>query len=152
MTETNSIKNKKEYSKQALIFGNLTIILWISLAALSWTIFQPITSILFFALNGYLIFYEIGKHGCINCYYCKTCTIGMGKLPDLFFKVNGTTNVNKRALKVFRFTYLLLGPLTIIYITFSLLEIITTYRIILLITILSFSVYTGIIRRRILIH
>ena len=142
---------RKEYSKSELIFGNLAIILWIGLGALSCALFYPLSAILFFGVAAFLIFYELGKHGCVTCYYCKTCTIGIGKLPELFFKKAGTANVNRRALKLFPFTYLLLSALPIALIVISLFQETAVYKVVLLVSVLAFSVYTGIIRRRVLL-
>jgi hypothetical protein len=142
---------RKEYSKSELIFGNLAIILWIGLGALSCALFYPLSAILFFGVAAFLIFYELGKHGCVTCYYCKTCTIGIGKLPELFFKKAGTANVNRRALKLFPFTYLLLSALPIALIVISLFQETAVYKVVLLASVLAFSVYTGTIRRRVLL-
>ena len=142
---------RKEYSKSELIFGNLAIILWIGLGALSCALFYPLSAILFFGVAAFLIFYELGKHGCVTCYYCKTCTIGIGKLPELFFKKAGTANVNRRALKLFPFTYLLLSALPVALIVISLFQETAVYKVVLLASVLAFSVYTGIIRRRVLL-
>ena len=150
MTETAG-KYRKDYSKAELIFGNLAIILWISLGALSFALFYPLTAFVFFGLAAFLVFYELGKHGCITCYYCKTCTIGMGKLPELFFRQAGTANVNQRALKLFPFIYLLLSALPITLIVISFFQEVTLYNVVLLASVLAFSVYTGIIRRQILV-
>ena len=138
----------KDYSKAELIFGNLVIVVWIGLGALSCALFYPLTAFLFFGLAAFLVFYELGKHGCVTCYYCKTCTIGMGKLPELFFRQAGTANVNRRALRLFPFTYLLLSVLPTTLIVLSFFQGVTTYKIVLLATILAFSVYTGIVRRQ----
>jgi hypothetical protein len=142
---------RKEYSKSELIFGNLAIILWIGLGALSCALFYPLSAILFFGVAAFLIFYELGKHGCATCYYCKTCTIGIGKLPELFFKKAGTANVNRRALKLFPFTYLLLSALPVALIVISLFQETAVYKVVLLVSVLAFSVYTGTIRRRVLL-
>ena len=134
-----------------MIFGNLAIILWISLGALSCALFYPLTALLFFGLAAFLVFYELGKHGCVTCYYCKTCTIGMGKLPELFFRQAGTANVNRRALRLFPFAYLLLSALPITLIVISFFQEIAVYKIVLLAVFLAFSIYTGIIRRQTLV-
>ena len=84
MAETSG-RYRKDYSKKELVFGNLAIILWIGLGALSYALFCPLAAVLFFGLASYLVFYEVGKHGCVTCYCCKTCTIGIGKIPELFF-------------------------------------------------------------------
>ena len=137
---------RKDYSKTELIFGNLVIILWIGLGALSCALFYPLTAVLFFGLATFLVFYELGKHGCVTCYYCKTCTIGIGKLPELFFRRAGTANVNRRALRLFPLVYLLLSVLPITFILISLFQEIAIYKVALLIAVLAFSMYTGIVR------
>jgi hypothetical protein len=150
MAEVNS-QNRKNYSLTELIFGNGVIVLWIFLGALSCALFYWLFGVLFFGLAAFLVFYELGKHGCVTCYFCKTCTIGMGKLPYLFFKKEGTANVNKRALKIFPFVYLFMSVLPIILIFVSLIQAISFYKVVLLISILAFSVYTAVIRRKTLI-
>ena len=142
----------KDYSKTELIFGNLVIILWIALGALSVTLFYPLAAILFFGLAAFLIFYELGKHGCVTCYYCKTCTIGMGKLPELFFRKAGTENVNRRALKLFPLVYLMLSVLPIGLIAVSLFQGTTIYKVVLLAAVSTFSIYSGAIRWQTLVN
>ena len=141
-------RKTKEYSKFELIFGNLAIILWIVLGATSFWLFYPIVAIVFFVAASFLVFYELGKHGCTTCYYCKTCTIGIGKLPALFFSKGGTANVNKRAMRQFPFVYFLLSLVPLVFIVISILESITIIKITLLILLLTFSIYSGVIRRK----
>ncbi len=139
-------RHRKDYSKSELFFGNLAIILWICLGTFSCALFYPLAGVVFFGLAAFLIFYELGKHGCVTCYYCKTCTIGMGKLPELFFRRAGTANVNRRALKLFPFVYLLLSALPITLVVISFFQEIAVYKVALLAAVFAFSVYTGIIR------
>ena len=151
MTAETTGRFRKDYSKSELIFGNLAIILWIGLGALSCALFFPLTAFVFFGLAAFLIFYELGKHGCVTCYYCKTCTIGIGKLPELFFRQAGTANVNRRALKLFPFVYLLLSALPITLIVISFFQVTAGFNVVLLNAVLAFSVYTGVIRRQTLL-
>jgi hypothetical protein len=144
-------RNAKEYSKFELIFGNLAIILWIGLGAISCGIFSIWIGLVYFALVAFLIYFEIGKHGCVTCYYCKTCTIGMGKLPELFFRMGGTANVNRRALKLFRAVYLLLSLVPCIAFAVSITQELLVFKITLLAVVLGFVVYTGAVRRAILV-
>jgi hypothetical protein len=147
-----TVRFRKDYSKSELFFGNFAIILWIGLGALSCGLFVPLTAFVFFGLAAFLIFYEIGKHGCVTCYYCKTCTIGIGKLPELFFRRAGTANVNRRVLRLFPFVYLLLSALPITLIVISFFQAIAIFNVVLLAAVLAFSVYTGIIRRQTLLN
>jgi len=148
----NQSRHTKDYSISELVFGNLAIIMWIMLGAFTCGIFYLPASIGFFALAAFLIFFELGKHGCVTCYYCKTCTIGMGKLPELFFRQAGTANVNRRALKLFPFAYLLLSALPITLIVISIFQEMATYKVALFTAILVFSLYTGVVRRQTLLN
>ncbi len=145
---TEKTRYTKNYSMAELILGNFVIIIWISFGALSCGLFNPIAAVLFFGLAAFLVFFELGKHGCLTCYYCKTCTIGMGKLPELFFRQKGTANVNQRALKLFPYTFLLLSALPIAVLVVSLFQEITLYKTALLAAILAFSMYAAIVRRK----
>ena len=152
MTAETTGRHRKDYPKSELFFGNLAIVLWIGLGALSCALFFPLTAFVFFGLAAFLIFYELGKHGCVTCYYCKTCTIGIGKLPELFFRQAGTANVNRRALKLFPFAYLLLSALPVTLIFISFFHEIAVLNVALLAAVLAFSIYTGVIRRQILLN
>ncbi len=141
-------RKTKDYSNLELIFGNLAIIIWITLGAISCGIFFPLAGLAYFATLAFLIFYELGKHGCVTCYYCKTCTIGMGKLPELFFKTEGTANVNRRALRIFPFVFILLSAMPTFLVAFSIMQELVLYKVALLAASLGFSIYDGIIRRK----
>ncbi len=145
--ETNS-RNRKEYSIAELVFGNLAIVLWIGLGAAVFSLFYFPSGVAFAAVAAFAIFYELGKHGCVSCYYCKTCTIGMGKLPELFFKQGGTANVNRKAMKLFPFVYILLSLVPIALLIFSLVQDLAVFKIGLLVGLIVFSTYTGFIQRK----
>ncbi len=145
-------RNLKDYSKFELVFGNLAIILWIALGAISLGIFFPLAGLGFFSLLAFLVFFEMGKHGCVTCYYCKTCTIGIGKLPEFFFKTEGTANVNRRALRIFPLVFVLLSVVPVALVAFSIVEELLLYKPALLAVILCFSVYDGIVRRKTFCH
>jgi len=130
--------------------GNLIIIIWISLGAIACGLFNYLAAIGFFLLTAFLIFFELGKHGCVTCYYCKNCTIGMGKLPYLFFRRGGTANVNLKALKLFQFVHFLISLLPILLVTFSLFQQYEVYKTALLLVLLLFGFYSGIVRRKLL--
>jgi hypothetical protein len=143
-----ALRNTKNYSKSELIFGNLAIVLWILLGSYSCWLLYPLSAIVFFALSSFLVFFELGKQGCQTCYFCKTCTIGIGKLPELFFRKTGTANVNKKAMKLFPFVYLLLSLVPIVLYVVSIMQTITILKILNLSLVLLFSIYSGVIRRK----
>ncbi len=141
-------KGKREYSKTEIVLGNITIIIWMLVGTAACWLFSPLAAVGFFGLAAFLVYYELGKKGCLNCYYCKICTIGMGKLPEFFFAKTGTANVNGKALKLFALVYVLLSVVPAALLFVSIAQEIATYKIALLILLLTFSVYTGIIRRK----
>ncbi len=146
-----SNRKPKEYSKYELVLGNIAIISWIILGAVSCGIFYFIAGIGYFTLLAFLIFFEIGKHGCVTCYYCKTCTIGMGKLPEFFFRTEGAANVNRRAQRIFQLVFVLLSLVPMPLIVFSIIQEFLFYKVIVFAAILVFSIYNGIVRRRTLL-
>jgi hypothetical protein len=145
-------KEKRMYTKSEIIFGNLAIIIWILLGTAACWLFNVFGAVGFLALSGFLVYYELGKKGCLSCYYCKTCTIGMGKLPDVFFTKAGTENLNRKALKLFPYVYLLMAPVPTVLISVSIFQEYSVFKLTLLAALLAFSVFSGMIRRKILVH
>ncbi len=144
----NDNKKKREYTKSEIILGNTAIVSWILLGTVACWLFFSIGSMGYFALMVFLVYYELGKKGCLNCYYCKTCTIGVGKLPDFFFSKNGTTNVNRKALKLFPLVYSLLTAVPIVLFAVSIIQESALYKIALLGLLLMFSLYSGLVRKK----
>jgi hypothetical protein len=147
MIQTADSRNQKYYAMPELLLGNLMIAVWILLSSLSFAIYYPLAAIPFIAVTAFLVFYKIGKKGCVTCYYCKNCTIGMGKLPSLFFKRERTANLNVKALKLFPWTFLLMSAVPVVLIVVSLFQEVTIFRVGLLCAVLAFSAYSGFTKR-----
>jgi hypothetical protein len=113
--------------------------------------FFSLAALLFFGIAAFLVFYKLGKHGCMTCYYCKTCTMGMGKLPGVFFAKSGTANVNKKAMRMFPFVFLLLSLFPLVLLFVSIIQAVTPIKIIFLALLLLISLYSGAVRRKSLI-
>ncbi len=141
-------RTTKKYSMPELILGNGLIIIWVGLGAVSFGIFVSLAGLAYFSVLAFLIFFEMGKHGCVSCFYCSSCTIGMGKLPEFFFKSKGDANVNRKAQKIFRLVYVLLSLVPISLTVFSMVQELVIYKAALLLSISGFSIYSGIVRRR----
>ncbi|HSV49909.1 MAG TPA: hypothetical protein VLH35_06290 [Candidatus Acidoferrales bacterium] len=150
MTQEADSHNRKYYAMPELLLGNLLIVIWIILGSISFTVFYPLAAIPFIAIAAFLVFYKLGKKGCVTCYYCKNCTIGMGKLPYLFFGCNKTANVNVKAFKLFPWTFLLLSAVPVALIIVSLLQEVTVFKVGLLVSVLVFSIYSGVMSRKVL--
>lgn len=138
-------RDKIQYSNTRLFLGNFIIIVWVILGAVACWIFNPFGALGFFALSGFSIYYELGKKGCLSCFLCKTCTIGFGKLFDVFFSKNGNENLNRKARRLFPFVYLFLTVIPISFILISLLESLSIFKGVLLIALVTFSVVSGIV-------
>lgn len=145
---------KRQYSKTELIFGNFAIFVWILFGTAVCWLYSPFGAVGFLALSSFLVFYELGKKGCVSCFYCQTCTIGMGKLPDLFFTKTPKEklNMNRKAFKLFPFVYLLLSAVPIAIVAVSIIQQFAIYNLVLLAVLIAFSVLTGILRSKVLIN
>jgi len=144
---------KREYSISQLLFGNLAVLVWILLGAASCWLFSPFAAIGFLALASFLVFYKLGKKGCVNCFWCKTCTIGMGKLPYLFYTKTSIEdlNINRKALKLFPYVYLLLSVVPIAITAVFTVQSFSVYSAVLLAVLVAFSILTGSLRLKLLI-
>ena len=138
----------KAYSKALLVFGNIAIALWIVLAAVSCWFFNPIAGWLFLIVAFLLIFGVLRRLGCNSCYYCKTCTMGFGKLADLFFGEGYMIGVNSSGTLQIVFVYGLLGAVPILFLAVSLIQEFTVFKIAFLLLLLLFLVYSGSRKKR----
>ncbi len=147
-----AIKEKRDYTTSELILGNAAVIAWIVLGTVACSLVNVFVGIGFFVLSAFLVYYRLGKKGCLSCFYCKTCTIGFGKLFDLFFTKEGTENVNRKALKLFPYVYLLLAVVPIAFIVISALtQQFSILQLSVLAPMLVFSGFSSFARRNLLV-
>ncbi len=133
----------KEYSKALLVFCNIAIALWIVLAAVSCWLFNPITGWFSLVVAFLLIFGVLRRLGCNSCYYCKACTMGFGKLADLFFGDGYMIGVSSSGKLKAVFAYGLLGAVPIGFLAVSLTQEFAASKIVVLALLLLFLVYSG---------
>jgi hypothetical protein len=138
----------KEYSKSLLIFGNLAIALWIVLGAVSCWLFNSLAGWLFLVLALVLIFAILRRLGCNSCYYCKTCTMGFGKLSDLFFGSGTMAGVNSSVRLKLVFVYILLGIVPIAFLAVSIVQEFAASKIVVLLFLLFLLLYSGTRKKR----
>jgi len=142
--ELKPISNEaKEYSKALLTVGNLAIALWIVLSTVACWFFNPIMGWLFLVSAFILIFAILRRLGCSSCYYCKTCTMGFGKIADLFFGSGYMAGVNSSLTLKIIFVYILLGVIPIAFITVSIIQEFVTTKIAVLMLLLVLLFYSG---------
>jgi hypothetical protein len=133
----------KAYSKRLLTAGNLAIALWIIIDAVACGFFNPILGWLFLVSALILIFAILRRMGCSSCYYCKSCTMGFGKLADLVFGQGYMAGVNSSLSLKIVFVYGLLGIAPIAFLTSSIMQEFTATKIAVLALILLLLFYSG---------
>ena len=136
-------KEAKEYSRGLLMVGNLAIVLWIILGTVACGFLNPIIGWLFSISAFTLIFLILRRLGCSSCYYCKSCTMGFGKLADLFFGQGYMTGVNSSLTLKILFVYILLGVIPITFITVSILQESAVAKIAVLALLIVLLFYSG---------
>jgi hypothetical protein len=142
--ELKPISNEaKAYSKTLLTLGNLGIALWIVLSAIACWFFNQLLGWLFLISAFILIFAILRRLGCSSCYYCKTCTMGLGKLADLFFGSGYMAGVNSSLSLKIVFVYGLLGIVPIAFLSVSIMQEFAVTKIAVLALILLLLFYSG---------
>jgi hypothetical protein len=147
-----SKRKQKEYSKSALLFGNLALIAWIILGAYALWFIHPLLCWAFLIFIAFDVYYILRKHCCKTCDYCKDCTLGFGKLPELFFRKSGTENVDDKGLSMFPYYFIVMSILPGAFLSFSIINKFTFVKMAVLILIITFSMWSGIVRRNLLIR
>lgn len=144
LMELKPISNEaKEYSKTLLKVSNLAIALWIVLSTVACWFFNPIIGWLFLISAFILIFAILRRLGCSSCYYCKTCTMGFGKLADLFFGSGYMAGVNSSLTLKIIFVHILLGIIPIAFLAVSILQEFAATKIAVLALLLTLLFYSG---------
>ena len=105
------------------------------LQSIYWNIFSYFCSLLIFAI--------LRRLGCNSCYYCKSCTMGFGKLSDLFFGSGRIAGLNSSVGLKIVFVYGLLGLVPIAFLALSILQGFAVTKIAVLVAILLLLFYSG---------
>jgi len=134
---------QKAYSKSLLVLGNIAIVVWIVLGAVSCGFFNPLAGWFFLVLALLLIFVILRRLGCNSCYYCKACTMGFGKLADLFFGDGYMAGVNSSVGLKLVFVYGLLGIVPIAFIAVSIMQEPVASKLAVLVFLVLLLLYSG---------
>jgi hypothetical protein len=136
-------KEAKEYSKSLLILGNLGIALWIVISAIACWLFNPLLGWFFLVFAFVMVFAILRKRGCSSCDYCKSCTLGFGKLADLFFGSGYMAGVNSSVRLKITFVYGLLGLFPMVFLAVSIMQEFAISKIGVLAFLLFLLLYSG---------
>jgi uncharacterized membrane protein len=142
-------KDIMEYPRSLLVLGNLALAFWIILGAIAFWFYTIVAFWLFLVFMLFIVYVVLRRLGCNTCAYCKSCTMGFGRLAGWFFgkRADKDTN-NKSALAMVALVYLLLGPIATMLLSFSITQGFATSKIVVLLCLLAISLYSGITWRK----
>lgn len=143
-------KGLDKYPKSSAIIGNIVMLLWFALGTIACWYFYPMVAWAYLAFAVIMVYIVLRKLLCINCfYYGKLCGIGWGKLAAALFKQGKIEDFNKGAgQKLPPLTYGVLMIVPLILIIYSIIQVFTYYKIIVLALLLLVAIYSAGIRRK----
>ena len=142
-------KEKIEATKSLLLFGTLTLVVWMAIGALSIWLIYPLLGWLFVGFSVFVMFIIIRRLLCNSCYYCKSCTKGFAKLSKLTLGSNHIPGISKGSTEGMAATmYVILTGIPVIMLVNSLINSFDLVKIVLLSTIVGLTTYTLIVRAR----
>ena len=94
-------------------------------------------------LEALVVYVILRRLGCSSCYKCKTCTGGFGRISGAFF---GKGYVKKESVGnrfgLIAFVYFLLLPLPVAILFFSLLQVFSFLKVLVLVCLLAVAIYS----------
>ena len=130
-------EDKRAYSESRTVLGNIGILLWLALGTIAIWFSNPIVAWIF-AFAAFIVVYGVvRKQLCKTCAYCKTCTVGLGKLSELIFGKAELGGVKPRTLLISLIvTYGLLTVIPAVFLAFSISQEYTLSKILALVFLL----------------
>jgi uncharacterized membrane protein YfcA len=136
--------DKYEYTRTLLVFGNVAILLWTITATIALWFYNQAAAWIFPLLTAAIIYVFLRRIGCNTCAYCKTCTMGFGRISAWFFGKRQLKDLNnKTALAFVAIIYVLLALIPEAFLTISTFQEFTTLKITLLSCLLLISIYSA---------
>lgn len=136
-------EEKLEFTRPLLILGNLGLLAWVFLAFFGILFYNQIYGWLYLLLEAAVIYLILRRLGCSNCYKCKTCTSGFGRLAGVFF---GKGCVKKESvgnrLGLIFFVYFLLLPLPSAILFFSIFAAFSFLKVLVVVCLLAIVAYS----------
>jgi hypothetical protein len=136
-------EEKVEFTRPLLILGNLAILAWIFLAFFSVLFYNPLYGWLYLLALAFIIYGILRRLGCRNCYMCKSCTSGFGRLAGAFF---GKEFVKKQSIGnrigVIAFVYFLLLPLPAAFLILAFWAAFSYVEVFVLVCLLAVAAYS----------
>jgi len=136
-------EEKLDFTRQIIILGNLALVVWVFIAFFGVLFYTLIYSWLYLIFEGVMLYIVLRRLGCANCYRCKTCTSGFGRLAGAFF---GRGFVKKESvgnrIGLVGFIYFLLLPLPVALTLLSMLQVFSFTKLVVIICLLALGFYS----------
>ena len=134
---------KLEFTHTLIIIGNFGLLAWLFLAFFGVVFYNIIYGWIFLVVAAALIYGILRRLGCNNCYQCKVCTSGFGRLAGAFFGkglIKKGSVGNKIALVAV--VYFLLLPLPAALLGLSMLYAFSVLKVLVLICLLAIGAFS----------
>ena len=136
-------------TKSLLLFGPLTLALWVALGTLSLYLINSLLGWLFLGFSAFAVLVVIRRLLCNSCYYCKSCTKGFAKLSKLTLGSNRIPGISKGSTVGMATTmYVILTVIPGALLVNSMLAVFNPLSVLLLAAILLVTVYTLVARAK----
>ena len=142
-------EDKRAYSESRTVLGNVGILLWIFLGTVAVWFFNPIGAWAFLLFAFITVYAVIRKSLCKTCVYCKTCTMGVGKLSELVFgkaELGGLTARTLLGLLIVVYVVLTMVPTMFLIVSIS--QGYAASKIAVLVFLLLISAFSAITKRK----
>jgi hypothetical protein len=141
------VEGKMEATKSLLLFGILTIAIWVGLGTAAFWLVDPLYGWLFLGFSAFSILIVMRRQMCGSCYYCASCTKGFAKLSKLFVggtRIPGLGRGSTLGMAVF--IYVLLSVIPGAILVSSMLQEFTLIKLFLLAGLVAISIYNVVAR------
>jgi len=136
-------EEKLELTRQLNILGNLGLLAWMFLAFLGVLLYSQIYGWLYLIVEAAVVYGILRRLGCRNCYRCKVCTIGFGRLAGAFF---GKGFIKKESvgnrIGLIAFVYFLSLPLPAALLVLSMTQAFSVLKVLVLVCLLAIVAYS----------
>ena len=136
-------EEKLELTRQLNILGNLGLLAWMFLAFFCVLLYSQIYGWLYLIVEAAVVYGILRRLGCRNCYRCKVCTIGFGRLAGAFF---GKGFIKKESvgnrIGLIAFVYFLSLPLPAALLVLSMTQAFSVLKVLVLVCLLAIVAYS----------
>jgi hypothetical protein len=136
------VEGKMQATKSLLLFGVLTIAVWVGLGTAAFWLITPLYGWLFLGFSAFSILIVMRRQMCGSCYYCASCTKGFAKLSKLFVggtRIPGLGRGSTLGMAVFIYVLLSVIPGTVL--VSSILQEFSLIKLFLLAGLVAISIY-----------